>query len=201
LDEEGASSLPADLRPLAQRMLDLRKEIDGFESPDNFLAMERMFNATVWRVAVPAARLEGPDADDVDVNRQLTRLSLALLQQHPRPYARWLLWNIKHGIIQIAMLLAKDRALLICVVVLLLTHFMNLLRRNRISGVISDQLALTRFTQQHLLFWLALGFAAAKLLLVVLVEPANDRYMTGAVAFVPAAVVCAMADYVGRVWR
>jgi hypothetical protein len=40
--------------------------------------------------------------------------------------------------------------------------------------------------ESHIMFWLALGFLGTKVLLVILVQPANSRYMTGASCLVPA---------------
>jgi hypothetical protein len=200
LDESTAQDVPDDLRPLATSILQRRERLSNWESPDSFLAMERTFNPTVWDVSVPAAR-QLYDGDAVKMNQQLTRLSFQILARHPGAYLRWLVWNVKHGLIQLVGLLAKDKATLVCFAVLLLTHFKNLIqRRDARAKCASDDEAIIRFTQSHLLLWLALGFAVGKLLLVVLVEPANDRYMTGAMVFLPAAFVCCAANYVGRVW-
>jgi hypothetical protein len=200
LDEPTVEALSTDLRPLATSILQRRGRFDTWESPNSFLAMERMFNPMVWDIAVPTAR-QLNEGDAVQINRQLARLSLQIVAQHPAEYARWIVWNIKHGLIQLLVLVAKDKAVLLCCAVLLATHFKSLIQRPASSSKnASEQSATIRFTQSHLLLWLALGFAAGKLLLVVLVEPANDRYMTGAMVFLPAALVCCVANYVGRVW-
>ncbi|MEZ6055896.1 MAG: hypothetical protein R3C01_04250 [Planctomycetaceae bacterium] len=70
----------------------------------------------------------------------------------------------------------------------------------------ADRLGHPRDTAQrhhqeiHLLFWTAIGFASAKLMLVILVEPASARYMTGAMSLFPAAVMVPVSRYFFRQW-
>ena len=59
--------------------------------------------------------------------------------------------------------------------------------------------AAVRFREAHLLLWTALAFAAAKTALVILVEPAIDRYMTGAITFLPPALAVYACWYVESV--
>ncbi len=57
-----------------------------------------------------------------------------------------------------------------------------------------------RFRDVHLVLWTALAFAVAKGALVVLVEPANDRYMTGAMSLLPAALTIFASGYVKQIF-
>jgi hypothetical protein len=54
----------------------------------------------------------------------------------------------------------------------------------------------TRFREALLLLSTALAFAAAKTALVILVEPAIDRYMTAAITFLPPALAVYAARYI-----
>ena len=74
LDEELVRELPAGNRQLAEEVLRAREQYPGFERPADFLAMERMYNVTVWDVSVPVARRLYA-GDTVAVNRELRDLS------------------------------------------------------------------------------------------------------------------------------
>ncbi len=57
-----------------------------------------------------------------------------------------------------------------------------------------DSRSRQRCIERHLVFWTAIGFAAAKIELVILVEPAIDRYMEGAAVLLPCIVAVWVAD-------
>jgi hypothetical protein len=193
LEPDSVESLPHRLQPLAQGMLDKRAELPSYDSPTSFVAMEQAYNPTIWQMAVPTAReLHGDDA--VAVNRALTELSGRLLRQNLPSYGRWLIWNAIHAVKGIVLLTATDLGTRLLFLLFLLAHAWSLWRGPPAvegpapSDVDRQQLAVIRFREMHLVFWTALAFATAKTLLVILVEPANDRYMTGAMTLLPAAL-------------
>lgn len=203
LKPESVSQLSDELQPLAQAMLEQRGLLAEWEPPLDFYAMERMYNLTVWQLAVPAAEDVQGDAS-VDVNTTLARLGKELLLMSPRQYVQWLCWNGWHAVVQIVTLTALDRATVVLLLLLLLAHLVELVRgpaRDR-----SETRAITgsdnqrSFVDLHLIFWTSLAFAIAKALLVVLVEPANDRYMAGAMVLLPGALALVAGCYICRVW-
>jgi hypothetical protein len=204
LTDEDVPKLSEEVRPIAEGILQRRAKFDGWEPPSGFLAMERMYNNTVWDFAVPSAK-ELHGKDPVAVNAKLSRLGQELLLLHPGDYFRWLAWNGWHGVAYIVQLTALDRGVVCLMLLLLATHLTALWRGPEASmeqsaGDHSGGSNQRRFVEAHLVLWPAVAFAAASALLVVLIEVANDRYMTGAMTLLPSAIAIPVARYVRRVF-
>ncbi len=198
LEPDSVSRLSPDVQPLAEEMLRRRGELDGWQPPSDFLTMELMYNPTVWELAVPSAEaVHGEDA--VAVNAALSSLGRQLLLIHPGQYIRWLAWNSWHAVVQVVQLTALDRATVFLMLILLATHLIALWRGPKPVEVVPADSA-QRFRDVHLVLWTALVFAVAKGALVVLVEPANDRYMTGAMSLLPAALAIFASGYVKQIF-
>ncbi|MBM3999999.1 MAG: hypothetical protein FJ297_10760 [Planctomycetes bacterium] len=196
LDRELVDTLPDDVRPLARAMLRSRVEL-GHAPAGDFAGMEAMYNPTAWQVAAPsAASVYGEDV--VAANRGLSRLALAVLRRRPAAYARWLVGNANHARRQLLTLIVFDKGTGALLIVFLAGMAVSLVA-NRSVRRTDAGIPATRAPRDvgrletHLLFWTALLFAAAKTSLVLLVEPANDRYMTGAAVLIPAAIAAAAA--------
>ncbi len=206
LEPAALNKLSADVRPIAETMLRYRAQMPNWAPPGDFLTMESMYNPTVWGMAVPAAR-EIHGNDDVAVNNALSQLGKELLFLYPRAYFRWLVMNSWHAVAQVVQLTALDRGCVLLWAILLGVHFVALRRGPDPSspdGGFSDptrrdQDARQTFQELHLLCWFAVAFAFANGLLVVLVQAANDRYMSGAMTFLPAAIAVCVATYAARV--
>lgn len=193
LDEGLVARLSEDVRPLANDILQKRAVMANHQAPDNFLAMEAMFNPTVWEMAVPAGKERYGD-DEVALNQALTSLSHQVLSIRRKEYVRWLLWNLNHARQQLIQLTAFDKGTLIAALLFLVAHLWSL-KRPVISAAASE----IEHRERHILLWLALLFAAGKTALVILVEPANDRYMTPAMVLFPAVIAVFAAQYAGAV--
>lgn len=205
LDPATAAELPEDLRPLASDVLSRRAMIPEYQPPQSYEAMAEMFNPTVWQAAAPAAM--DLYSDDVAVNAALSRLSLQLLVLRPAAYGRWLTGGAKLAYQEIAVLIAIDRGTLLLGFLTLLAFIVSLCRGGskdnpptmvRDTGEPADE-SCTRHVEVHLICWTALGFAAAKTLLVILVEPPIGRYMIGAILLLPGAMGVLVGEYVTRV--
>jgi hypothetical protein len=191
LDEPLAAELSSDLQPVARRALEIRDSLPGWEPPADYYAMERMYNSTVWQIFVPAAG-EEHSGDPVAVNRTVGAIAREIAARRPADYFRWLRWAVREGVIALLFLTWSSKPGLLCLAVLLACELRDLLRRDapRPPPSTEDQTA-ARLARQ-VLVWTAVGFALAKLALVVLVEIPNHRYMTAAAVFLPAllAVLC-----------
>lgn len=199
LDQPSVDGMPNQLRPVAAAMLDRLSQQPHRESPTEFLAMERMYNPTIWEAAVPAVK-QVHGEDPLIVNRVLSQLSGALLKQHPRKYAQWLVWNAIHAVKQSVRLITTDSGCRLVVVILVIALAVSLVQgpafpvpsedlvTSARNGEFANRAEGNRFLELHLLFWTALAFAVAKGALVILVEPANDRYMSAAVLLLPSAI-------------
>jgi len=200
IDQELANQLPDELRPLASEILRRRAMLKGYRPDADFLTMEACFSDIVWQVAMPATdHVYGNHG--VTGNDAVTRLSYEVLRRKPGAYAQWLIGNAKHSVRQVNFLLLLDPGSALVFAVLLLTHLAALVagpaaqRAPPHAGPETE----VRFREGHLLLWTALAFAAAKTALVILVEPAIDRYMTGAITFLPPALAVYACWYVESV--
>jgi hypothetical protein len=194
LEADDAAALPADLQPVAQKMLDRRDELPEYEPPTSYAAMERQFNPTVWTLAAPAAE-ESVGEDSLAVNGLVSRLARELLERHPREYTRWLVWNAKHACLELAQIVLLDRGTLLILALSLLGQLRSLLRPAGLACVGDGPPTDTRRIELHALFWLAIGFAAAKTLLVLLVEPTIGRYMISAGPLLPPVLAVLVLHY------
>jgi hypothetical protein len=194
LDEALVAQLTEDVRPLAMRIVQLRNELPEYEPPTSFTAMESMFNPMVWKIAVPVA--EGLYRDDrVTLNQSLTNLSHQVLWLRSAAYARWLLWNLNHARQQIIRLTAFDKGTMLAGLLFLFTHLLSLRSCPSELRSSNPEARWIQHRERHILLWLAILFAAGKTALVILVEPANDRYMSPAMVLLPAAFTVFCAQY------
>jgi hypothetical protein len=185
LDAELARELPEDVRPLAYSILTQRAAYEAWEPPDNYYACERMYNPTVWRLAIPAAReLYGDDA--VRLNNAVGKLARELIYLRPGRYLRWLVWSGREGMRSCLLLFITDKGTRLSLLALLAIQVV-LLKRYWKSGAVPESLPSSpqRFLEVNVLVWLALAFAAAKLMLVIAVEVPTHRYLSGAMVFAP----------------
>jgi hypothetical protein len=206
LDEGSISSLPDDLQPLAKGICDCRSSLKTQLSPANYMAMEEMYNPVIWSCADPTAKELYGD-NPIIINQAFSRLSSELLRQHPKLYLKWLIWNAAHAFNEIVRLTVTDQGTRLLGLIFLITHAFRLFRGpstlHQISSTKSDAEAISkfmdarsvRFREVHLLFWTAVAMAAAKALLVILVEPAISRYMIGAMPLVPGVFGVFLAHY------
>ncbi|MEZ6057217.1 MAG: hypothetical protein R3C01_10990 [Planctomycetaceae bacterium] len=200
LDAPLLADLSPEVKPIAQEILNRRKLIE-FAPPNDFLSMESMFDPTVYRLAIPAANASHPH-DPVALDNSLMRLSLEVFRERPGPYLRWLRWNARHAVQRIILLTAFDRGTLLLVGGVLLLHARRCLRGSpgttaeipNLSPQEATKVSRQLFIEQHLLLWIALGLAVFKVMLVLGVQPANDRYMTGAMPLLPSALAIFIAQ-------
>jgi len=149
----------------------------------------------VWEVSVPVARRLYA-GDSVAVNRELRDLSYAILQRRPAGYLRWLCLNTLHAVSESAKLLATNMAVLLVVALFCGVHALQLLRGPApVSGSYPQDAADVHFREGHVLFWTALLFWISNCGLVVLVEPAQFRYMIVGNLLLPAALAGFVAQY------
>jgi hypothetical protein len=197
LSDSDVQELPGDVQPLAREIIRRRADLPAITAPHDFAAMESSFNPTIWQLAVPAAR-EAVGDESVAVNQLLTRLSQAVLRRHGTDYARWLAWNARHACQQAAIILATDRSMILLGLWFLAVNAWRLIAGggpHRIASRSSEAIHWAR-VESHLLLWTAIALAAAKTLLVILVEPAIGRYMVAALVLVPPAAALWVAGYV-----
>jgi len=194
LDQRLASELPPRLQPLATEMLQRRPTVGPATTPGDFLAMETMFNPTVWDLAVPIAE-QLSDRDPVRVNQLLNDLSREIIRRRPWLYGYWLIANANHARQELMLLLAFDKGITLLLVAYMFMQFISLLGGRALpqpaprpaTDPQKKSIEADRFIELQLLLWLAVLFAAARITLVILVEPAISRYMTGAMVLLPAA--------------
>lgn len=185
VDTEVVQELPAALQPLGQGIVLGRQKLPQHAPPDSFASMEMMFNPTVWELAVPEAK-RLTQGDVVDTNQLLSQFSWEVLKRRPRRYLQWLIWNANHARVEITSLVVYDKGILLLLLIVLIIHTLALLRTSPQPAELTTHELAQQRREEQILFWLAVGFATAKTCLVILVEPAVSRYMTGASCLLPA---------------
>lgn len=100
LEEGDLPRLPEDLRPIAAAALEHRvneapRGPYAAEPRLHYLRMENDYDPTIWSDFVPAA--EHVAGDGQPINGPLRRLGTALLFQHPRDYAVWVVKATRQG--------------------------------------------------------------------------------------------------------
>jgi Ni/Fe-hydrogenase subunit HybB-like protein len=149
-------------------------------------------------MAVPAANAIYDD-DTVEVNQALSKLSKQVIRQRPQAYVHWLVGNTNHARQQLTQLTVFDKGTLLVGLLLIYAHLSSLVVGVRRRSSVANTEADVQHRERHIVFWIAILFALAKTSLVVLVEPANDRYMTPAMVFLPAVLAVFTAQYAQRV--
>lgn len=181
------NELPETLRPLAQEIFDGRRKMQ-LKSPYqrtglDMYVWEQNHLAIVTQIAYPAAlRLYG--GDHMMADRQLSGLSRHIIQIRKAAYLRFLIYNLRDGLgkfLQTGFVLQAMLGLGLCLFALRVLV--------RPCGAIeAPALApLPRYGIMHALLLAAMLFAAAKLLLVALVESMIGRYLYAAGLFLPCA--------------
>ncbi len=199
VDEELTRELTGEWRAFAQQILERRREVPGWEPPVDYYAMERMYNGTVWTICVPAAR-DLAHEDPVRVNKLLNGLSAEVVARRPAAYLKWLRWGLREGVAAILWLSVINKATLACLGLLVVCEVVELVRGSAAGPGATIDIeawdAALRARQE--LFVTATGFALAVLLLVVLVEIPNHRYMTPASVFVPGLLAALSVERAAR---
>ena len=185
LEPELVSDLPESTRQLAREILARRPLHTRWREPEDGAAMEELYNVTVWEISIPAARRLYGD-QPVKVNRAVGELAREIIRLRPAAYARWLAWATRTGIRRMLSLLIIDPGTRLCLVGLTLIEGVVLFRRWK-YGILPPPVTPNdrAFIETHVLLWLAVAFAATKLLLVILVETPLERYLASSVVFAP----------------
>jgi hypothetical protein len=179
-----AEELPAHLQPVADAILRKAHQTPGWKPAAGYYDMYENYPDAVWKVTAPAA-MELYGNDDVLVNQRLTELSREIIRLRPLGYVRWLLPAAKHGVTQLFEYSFLDRPGLAMLAVLLICHIGLIARRRRRRQSEVPAPGPDYFFELHASLLIALGFAAAKLALVILVEPPIHRYISAAAIFLP----------------
>lgn len=178
---------------LAKRMIEKRDRVTDYAPPESYATMVRLYNATVWTTAAPAAEeLFGSDVETS--NRTLKSLALKSLNVHRSEYFSWLLNNGKSMVEQLLRGTLVDcgsrLALFAVAIVVFAQAFVPRPVEHWVARITSgsDRPLLSPSVQWLLLWWISLGIIAAKGLLVILVEPALGRYVAAVGCLIPALV-------------
>ena len=187
--------LPQKSRELAQRLIEVRERAGFSPSAYDYRSMVDLYNKTAWETAAPASEsIYGSDTKQA--NQALQSLAISSLCLHPMEYIFWLRsngWSMLQQLVRGAVMDVGSRISL-C----LLAIWGGILAIQRVfkpkprSGIEHQPPNANSFRivsfELGTLVWISLLFAAAKGLLVVLVEPALGRYVVAVGCFFPACI-------------
>lgn len=206
LQPEHVSHLSEPSRELAERILSERARRDDWDSTGGFDRVSQQFNPMVWEIAVPiASELEGGEAKKI--NARLSRFSREVLMAAPKAYSIWLLRAIKHAAIEVARSVAGNPLVWIAAI-LFACHWCSDWLRMKTLATLSEETyrpeaigsctaatVFERMREAQAIVWLAVGWGVGKLMLVILVEPPNERYAGPASLFFASAVLTLLGFY------
>ena len=195
LDEHVAQQLPDRVRPLADAVLQRRREIAerdpnyAGEVTRSYAQIESRFNIETWEVCVPAARqLYGDDWPQV--NRSLAQLALAIVRAQPVDYGSWLAKAFVRGVYMITSEFVANPIYLAVLACLALFHARCVvLRRSRGDYQLDGK---DYYLQINALWLIAIGFAITTILTVIITSPPLGRFMDPGGVFVIAVAVRAL---------
>jgi hypothetical protein len=190
LDDDVARQLPDDLQPLAAAALQRRSRFP-FSEAERLLydRMESRYDDTIWNVFTPAARDLFGD-DHRRLNSELKRLAVEIIKVRPRDYAVWLAKATRQGVRKLVsdfVLNPASLAMLLTVIVLQVTATV----KDR-PGPADECAIASRITAT--LFLVAILYAAASLIVVIIVCPPLGRMTDAAAVLLGAPLMAAIAD-------
>jgi hypothetical protein len=203
LTPELVPRLPAAHRPLAEAIVERRREVGYQIAPAyDFAEWKRLYNANIFYIAykavwkLPDRPRGGAGGTWVYANRQFTGLSWALIRLEPGLYTRWL--RDASGLFVERMVSSRllRGAALAAAASALAAGLVHAVARARGRAGWS-RLAGWPGPRSAGLALVAVAYAAASALLVVLVESPIDRYVVASELLLPSGLVALAAGF----WR
>lgn len=202
LSEEQVGRLPSELRPLARAALERQRKIFpgepvwAGENPLSYTVIESRWDASTWKIYVPAAQ-QLYDGDKQRINSRLSELAIAMVRERPLFYAVWIAKAFCQGARLIVAEIVLNPVYLLLLFCLAAAHARHVAQRLRARVELPD-LDAEYFTTVNSLLLIAVSFAAAKLLLVIVTSPPQGRFMDAAGVFLPTVIAAALANRVER---
>ena len=223
VDSGTVAELPADLRPFAERIIARRSAFkaapksfgyDRYVTGTSHFAATENLNPTIFAMCSPAAEdlycqsstkwglkrrwSMSAETDMMKINNKCTLLSFEILKIRPALYGRWIVGNLRMAAERLTRLAASSKASILLMGIFVVSHYL-VLRNSPVTvascaGLPRPEPRSTTL-ERHLVFWIAIGFAAFKTSLVILVQPAMDRFMSASGLLLPAAAAVAVAIY------
>jgi hypothetical protein len=202
---EHLQRLTARSQDLGERILAERTKRTDWNTSGAFDSVTQQFNPMVWEIAVPiASELEG--GEPKRINARLSQFSREILLASPKEYGIWLLRAMKHAAIELIRSLGSNPLVWIAIAWMgwfWCTDWLSMKRRselfphpqrNESDGEHDATVAIERMRAAQTIVWLSIGWSVGKMMLVILVEPPNDRYAGPASLFLASAVVTVISQ-------
>lgn len=180
LTEGLTPTLPEELQPLARAIMVKRRELGlGYPfSPQGLIRYNTWYNEynlAIHDVALPVAH--AMTGDMVQANRELSRLSLAILVQRPFEYGAWISRSMVEAVLTC---IRQDYGIQGLAALWLLMWLTRLVTRRRAAGETPQPAANDDGSREmEVVAVTGLLFFLAGTLEVVLVEPPIERYVLG----------------------
>jgi hypothetical protein len=186
--------MPAAVQPLAGAIGILR-QARAAVSPDfpaqptsSYMVIEGQFDAAAWEVCVPAAR-EHCGAGWPEINRSLLEYSAAVIRCRPGAYANWLAKAFVRGWYMIVSELIMNPIYLTVMLLLCAVQAVMVVQLKRSPTPVMRSLPDRSFWEFNTLALVALSFALAKVLFVILTTPPLGRFTDAAGMLLPLVLV------------
>lgn len=201
LDEELAGRVSQNLQPLAQAVLERRRDIPVSQIPFHeesrlhYLRMETNYDLTIWDLFVPAARgLYGDDP--ATVNTRLKELGLELIWLRPGWYTLWVLKAARQALWKLVGDFLMNPCGAVLTVLTAVATLIGILSRLRPGESGGNLAAMDHIVK--LLYVLAMIYAITTLLLVIAVCPPLGRMTDAAGVLLAPLVTAVLCDRLSR---
>ncbi|AMV34734.1 hypothetical protein VN12_21590 [Pirellula sp. SH-Sr6A] len=187
-------------RELGDRIIAERSKRSDWDTSGAFDSVSRQFNPMVWEIAVPIAS-ELEEGEPKKINARLSQFSREVLMASPKEYGVWLLRAMKHAAIELARSLGGNPLVWVAIAIVgwfWCNDWLRMQERSESSRIAQQNevgersvsaTAIERMRAAQTIVWLAIGWSLGKMLLVILVEPPNERYAGPASLFLASAFV------------
>lgn len=186
--------MPVSVQPLARAIAQLR-QAQAAASPDfpvgptrSYMGIEGQFDASAWEVCVPAARAQC-GAGWPEINRGLMEYAAAVIRCRPGAYANWLAKAFVRGWYMIVSELIMNPLYLAVMLLLCGMQAVIVVQVRRSPAHVTRTLPDRSFWEFNTIALVALSFAGAKVLFVILTTPPLGRFMDAAGMFLPLVLV------------
>ena len=205
LSEDDVKNLPEEIQPLADAVMDRQKEV-AERDPSytagptrRYMEIEAPFDVNICEICVPAAREARGDRWP-EINDALWRLATEIVSTKPTFYAVWLAKAFIRGVYMVVSEYVMNPVYFLATAALTVAHALSVILRKR-TGQISPAADPTFFIEINLLWTLALSFALASILLVILTSPALGRFMDASGVFFACVLARVLVNRIELCWH
>ena len=205
LSEDDVEALPSEIQSLARAVMDRRNEVAERNvdytagATRRYMEIETPFDVNICDICVPAARQIYGQHLWPSVNRGLWRLATTIIAEKPDYYAVWLAKAFIRGVYMIVSEYIMNPVYFLLISALAVAHAGTVILQKQ-TGQTLTTADPGFFIEINTLWTIALGFALANILLVIITSPALGRFMDAAGVFLACVLARTLVNRLAICW-